>query len=187
MPIPPPICPPVDPAGLRPLVTARVLYADTDKMGIAYHAAYFRYLELARVELIRGAGVPYTELEDAGLALPLSDAGVRYLAPALYDDLMTIEIGLSLVTRVRVHFDYRVRVLAGDRRGLDPEDRRAEADRPGPGRFECAVFVRCEVAFGSDDPEQLRPPRRRTAGLQVRGERRECGGQRCRVLRERAE
>ncbi len=119
MPIPPPICPPVDPAGLRPLVTARVLYADTDKMGIAYHAAYFRYLELARVELIRGAGVPYTELEDAGLALPLSDAGVRYLAPALYDDLMTIEIGLSLVTRVRVHFDYRVRVLAGDRRGLE--------------------------------------------------------------------
>ncbi len=121
MPLPAPLCPPIEPSRLRPVATARVLYADTDKMGIAYHAAYFRYLELARVELIRAAGIPYTELEDAGLALPLSETSVRYHAPALYDDLMTIEIGLTLLTRVRVHFEYRVRVLAGDRRGLEED------------------------------------------------------------------
>ena len=42
------LCPPVDLARLRPVARVRVLYADTDKMGIAYHAAYLRYMELGR-------------------------------------------------------------------------------------------------------------------------------------------
>ncbi len=113
-----PLCPDPD-AELQPVATPRVLYADTDKMGIVYHASYLRYLEMARVEFIRQTGVPYTELEDEGLALPVSDLAVRYHASGRYDDRMTLEVGLSLVTGVRVHFDYRVRVLAGDRRSLD--------------------------------------------------------------------
>ncbi len=126
-----------------------MLYADTDKLGIVHHAAYLRYLELARVELIRDAGVPYTVLEDAGLALPLTDIGLRYRAPALYDDRMTIEIGLSLVTRVRVHFDYRVVVRAGDRRDstedlviLTAQTRHACVRREGarPDRLPVDVF-----------------------------------------------
>ncbi len=115
---PEPVCPQIDAASLKSVATARVLYADTDKMGIVYHASYLRYLEMARVEFIRGAGVPYSVLEDAGLALPLSELAIRYQSPGLYDDVMTLEVGLSLVTPVRVHFDYRVRVAAGGRRDL---------------------------------------------------------------------
>ncbi len=111
------LCPPII-ERLRPVARVRVLYADTDKMGIAYHAAYLRYMELGRVELIRGAGLPYTAMESQGLALPLTDIAVRYSSPALYDDRMTIHIGLSLVTLVRVHFDYRIVVAAGDREDL---------------------------------------------------------------------
>ena len=84
-----------------------MLYADTDKMGIVYHASYLRYMELGRVEFIRASGMPYTEMEKLGLALPLTDIAVQYLAPARYDDVLSIEVGLSLLTRVRVHFDYR--------------------------------------------------------------------------------
>jgi acyl-CoA thioester hydrolase len=113
----PRLCPPII-ERLRPVARVRVLYADTDKMGIAYHAAYLRYMELGRVELIRGAGLPYTAMESQGLALPLTDIAVRYSSPALYDDRMTIHIGLSLVTPVRVHFDYRILVEAGDRQGV---------------------------------------------------------------------
>lgn len=115
-----PLCPEAL-STLEPVATARVLYADTDKMGIVYHGSYLRYLEMARVEFIRQTGVPYVELEDEGLALPLTELAVRYLAPGRYDDRMTLEVGLSMVTSVRVHFDYRVRVLAGDRRGLDQD------------------------------------------------------------------
>lgn len=110
---------PPRPRELRPIARARVLYADTDRMGIVYHASYLRYLELARVELIRGAGLPYTELEALGLALPLTDICVRYVAPALYDDIMTVHIGLTRLTRVRVEFDYRIVVAPGDRHGLE--------------------------------------------------------------------
>jgi acyl-CoA thioester hydrolase len=111
----------VPPAALRPIARARVLYADTDRMGIVYHASYLRYLELARVELIRGAGLPYSELEDLGLGLPLTEITVRYVAPAEYDDIMTMHIGLSRLTRVRVEFDYRIVVAAGDRRNLSTD------------------------------------------------------------------
>jgi acyl-CoA thioester hydrolase len=106
------------PVPLRPVARARVLYADTDRMGIVYHASYLRYLELARVELIRSAGLPYTDLENLGLALPLTEIAVRYVAPAEYDDIMTVHIGMSRLTRVRVDFDYRIVVAAGDRAGL---------------------------------------------------------------------
>ncbi|MCR9160889.1 MAG: acyl-CoA thioesterase [Nannocystaceae bacterium] len=115
-----PLCP-APSSRLQAVAAVRVLYADTDKMGIVYHGSYLRYLEMARVECIRQAGVPYTELEDEGLALPVSDLAVRYHAPALYDDRMTLEVGLSMVTPARVHFDYRIVVLAGDRRGLSAD------------------------------------------------------------------
>lgn len=84
-------------------------------MGIVYHAAYLRYLELARVELIRSLGLPYTQFESEGLALPLTDIAVRYHAPALYDDVITMHIALAKVTQVRVFFDYHVIVHKGDR------------------------------------------------------------------------
>jgi acyl-CoA thioester hydrolase len=116
-----PLCPPVDADRLRPTAKARILYADTDKMGIAYHAAYLRYMELGRVEFIRASGMPYTHMERQGLALPLTDVAVRYRSPAHYDDHMTVCVGLSLLTRVRVHFDYRFVVAAGDREGLDQD------------------------------------------------------------------
>lgn len=110
--------PEIDASALRRVAQARILYADTDKMGIVYHAAYFRYLELARVELLRGAGLPYTEMEAEGLALPLTEIGVSFSSPGLYDDRISVHAGLSLVTRVRVHFQYRVLVEPGDRAGL---------------------------------------------------------------------
>lgn len=112
--------PEIDVATLHCVAQARILYADTDKMGIVYHAAYFRYLELARVELIRKAGLPYTVMEAEGLGLPLVEIGVSFSSPGLYDDLISVHAGLSLVTRVRVCFQYRVLVEPGDRAGLLP-------------------------------------------------------------------
>ena len=97
-------------SALTCVARVRVLYADTDKMGIVYHASYLRYLELARVELLRASGLPYTRMEAVGLALPLTDLAVSYRYPARYDDLMAIHVGLSRATRVRVAFDYRVTI-----------------------------------------------------------------------------
>jgi acyl-CoA thioester hydrolase len=105
-----PLCPPVQVEHLREVASARVLYADTDKLGIVYHASYLRYMELGRVEFIRGCGMPYTRMEALGLALPLTDVAVRYVTPARYDQRMTIAVGVSRLSWVRVHFDYRFAV-----------------------------------------------------------------------------
>ncbi len=122
------LCPPVDPTSLTKIASARILYADTDQMGIVYHAAYLRYLELARVELIRSVGMPYTQLEAAGLALPLTDIALGYHSPGLYDDVISIHIGVAKVTRVRVFFDYHIRVHPGDRAPLAGRANRVDED-----------------------------------------------------------
>lgn len=139
--------PEIDPSTLRPVARARILYADTDKMGIVYHASYFRYLELARVELFRGAGLPYTEWEDTGLALPLVEIGVNFASPGLYDDHITVHAGLARVTSVRVNFQYRVVVGPGDRPGL--EGREVELLR--------AETRHCCVRRDTGRPERLSP------------------------------
>ena len=86
----------------------RVLYGDTDQMGVVYYATYLRFFEGARNEWIRGLGIPYTEIEKRGIYLPVLEASLRYLRPARYDDLLEIPLEVSH-TRVKVRFDYVVR------------------------------------------------------------------------------
>jgi len=90
----------------------RVRYAETDMMGIAYHGDYLPWLEIGRTELLREYGFPYAELERAGYRLPVLEVSVRYLRPALYDDVITVETTLAEKPTVRVRLDYRL--LRGD-------------------------------------------------------------------------
>lgn len=68
----------------------RVRYADTDQMGFVYYGHYARFFEAGRGELIRSLGLSYREMEANGILMPVSALKVRYLRPALYDDLLTI-------------------------------------------------------------------------------------------------
>lgn len=109
-----PLLPALSRADMRCTARARVLFADTDQMGVVYHASYLRYLEMARVELCRSAGLSTPIFEPRGLGLPLVELAVRYRAPARYDDRMSIHCSVSLLTRMRVHFDYLVTLEPGD-------------------------------------------------------------------------
>ena len=68
----------------------RVNYSETDQMGVAYHARYLVWLDVARTEHLRGRGASYRELEAAGLRLVVSEVSVRYRQPARFDDLLRI-------------------------------------------------------------------------------------------------
>lgn len=81
----------------------RVSYADTDQMGVVYYANYLVFFERGRTELLREAGLAYRDLETQGYMLAVKHAECDYLAPAHYDDLITIEtrvgdIGAASVT-----------------------------------------------------------------------------------------
>lgn len=114
-----PFLAPPDRATMRVAHQARVLFADTDQMGVVYHASYLRYLEAARVELLRTAGMSVPAFEPLGLGLPLTEVAVRYRAFARYDDRMSVYCGISALSSVRVHFDYVITVEPGDRAGLE--------------------------------------------------------------------
>jgi acyl-CoA thioester hydrolase len=85
----------------------RVLYGDTDQMGIVYYGNYLRFFEGARNEWIRSHGLSYAQIESRGIMLPVMDVAVRYHRPARYDDLLEIPVAVTH-TRVRIRFDYVV-------------------------------------------------------------------------------
>ena len=74
----------------------RVIYGDTDQMGVVYYANYLRYFEAGRNEFIRAKGLRYRDFEATySLRLPVTEASVRYQAPARYDDLLRLETSLE--------------------------------------------------------------------------------------------
>jgi acyl-CoA thioester hydrolase len=99
------------------LSRVRVRYAETDQMGVVYHANYFVWFEVARTDLLRGAGWTYKEMEAEGLSLPVIEAHCDYKQPARYDDELEIRATGELVSPVRVAFSYEI-VRAGDGQSL---------------------------------------------------------------------
>ena len=77
----------------------RVLYGDTDSMGVAYYANYLRWFEIGRTELFRRVGSTYRLLEEQGCFLPVYEAYCRYHNPARYDDIIRIETTFSFAER----------------------------------------------------------------------------------------
>ncbi|MDA8138606.1 MAG: thioesterase family protein [Desulfobacteraceae bacterium] len=88
--------------------TYRVIYGDTDNMGIAYYANYLRWFEIGRTELLRSWGLAYREIEARGILLPVSEAHCKYMTAARYDDVLRIESTLDAEVKAGLKIDYRV-------------------------------------------------------------------------------
>ena len=86
----------------------RVNYSETDQMGVVYHARYLVWLDIARTEHLRSAGMSYRDLEADGLRLAVSEVSIRYRQPARYDDLIRIRCWVREVASRRVDFGYAV-------------------------------------------------------------------------------
>ena len=86
----------------------RVIYGDTDQMGVVYYANYFRYFEFARSEYFRARGGSYADMERAGLQLPVAEASCQYKAPARYDDLLAIRVTVGELRRASIVFTYEL-------------------------------------------------------------------------------
>jgi acyl-CoA thioester hydrolase len=89
-------------------VTLRVRYADTDAMQVVYNAVYLVWFEAARTEWLRDRGLPYREVSERGISLPVTEATLRFRSPAHYDDLVTIEATLLESRSRSVTFGYTV-------------------------------------------------------------------------------
>ena len=90
----------------RAQVTVR--YAETDMMGIVYHANYLPWFEIGRTTLLKEIGVPYRQLETDGYRLPVLEITAKYTRPAVYDDALTIVTRMNDKPLLRVRLDYEV-------------------------------------------------------------------------------
>jgi acyl-CoA thioester hydrolase len=118
-------------------VIVRVPYADTDKAKVVHHAAYFRFLEMGRVELLREGGLDYRRFEETtDLGLPVVEARLRYRAAARFDDLLEVETRIDAATRATIWFQGTIR-------------------REGTLILESRVRLAC-VSFTADPTQALR-------------------------------
>jgi len=92
----------------------RVRYAETDQMGVVYHANHFIWFEVGRVELLRQMGFSYKEMEQQdNCFIAVVDARCRYKAPAAYDDEIIVRTWLKNIRESVIHFGYEL-VRVGD-------------------------------------------------------------------------
>ncbi|MGZ3854031.1 MAG: acyl-CoA thioesterase [Flavisolibacter sp.] len=85
----------------------RVGYSDTDQMGFVHHSNYLKYYEAARWNLFRHWGIPYKEIEEEGVLLPVVSVRIQFLKPAFYDEELTIETTIVSVKGAKIILNYR--------------------------------------------------------------------------------
>lgn len=89
-------------------IEIEVRYYETDAQGVVHHANYFKYFELARVQMLRAAGYAYAELERQGIFLVVHSIGCRYLQAARFGDVLRIVTTVERVTSARIDHSYQV-------------------------------------------------------------------------------
>nr|WP_320050829.1 thioesterase family protein [uncultured Desulfuromonas sp.] len=85
-----------------------VRYAETDAQGVVHHATYPIWFEEGRSSFLRQIGSPYSEWEKMGYFVVVADLSVRYLAPAFYEDQLTVETSLQRLKKRLIEFSYRI-------------------------------------------------------------------------------
>jgi len=86
----------------------RVIFGDTDQMGVVYYANYLRYFEAARAAYWRGLGKSYKDLEAWGVALPVVEAHCHYKRSAHYEDVLEVETWVSELRGASLRFAYKI-------------------------------------------------------------------------------
>jgi len=90
----------------------RVIFGDTDQMGVVYYANFLRYFEAARAAFLRHLGRSNKDLDAWQVALPVAEAYCRYHRPAYYEDLLEVDIRVTELRGASMRFVYEVRRAA---------------------------------------------------------------------------
>ena len=91
----------------------RVWYQETDRMGYVHHSNYIRYYEAVRSSFMRWLGLPYAEMEARGVMMPILEVTSRYLAPAFYEEELTVRLIVEELPSTRFTGRYEVYNEAG--------------------------------------------------------------------------
>lgn len=85
-----------------------VRYSETDQMGIVHHSVYPIWYEVARTDYVKLVGMTYSDMENAGVMMPLLELKCKYRSAAHYEDELTVQVKISMLTPVRIEFEYAI-------------------------------------------------------------------------------
>ncbi|MEI7759594.1 MAG: thioesterase family protein [Thermoleophilia bacterium] len=94
--------------GFRSAYDIRVRFAETDAQGIAHHASFVVWLEVARVSYLADHARGYRALREQGIEALTTGVRVDYLATAVFDDVLTIRLQCVDIRGARFRYEYRV-------------------------------------------------------------------------------
>ena len=87
----------------------RVSMAEVDAYGVMYYSRFFELFERGRTELFRALGIEYKQIfQQKQILMPVVEAACRYIAPVVYDDLITLETAITNIGSRGIRFDYRI-------------------------------------------------------------------------------
>jgi len=86
----------------------RIIYGDTDQMGVVYYGNYMRFFEAARTEMFRETSMSYHDIEKRGYYLPVSEAHCKYIKSATYDDEILVETRVDPEVKSFLKFLYTI-------------------------------------------------------------------------------
>jgi acyl-CoA thioester hydrolase len=140
---------------IRSRSTVTVRYAETDMMGVVYHANYLPWFEIGRTTLLKELGVPYRRLEEEGFRLPVLEVSAKYLRPAVYDDTLEVTATVRERPQLRIRIDYEVR--RGEELLATGNTLHAFVDREGrpvrPPQWAVDMFARAFAGPQGSPPE----------------------------------
>ncbi|AOV07766.1 acyl-CoA thioesterase [Sporosarcina ureilytica] len=85
-----------------------IRYAETDQMGVVYHANYLVWMEIGRTALIQDLGFTYAGLEKEGYLSPVTDLSIQYKAAMRYGQVATIRTWVETHGRLRTTYGYEI-------------------------------------------------------------------------------
>ena len=86
----------------------KVRYCETDQMGIVHHSNYLKYFELARIQWLTRLGIPYKQMEEKGILLPVIYSEVKYLYPLKFDDQFIVKVGIDEMPKSKLILNYKI-------------------------------------------------------------------------------
>ena len=86
----------------------KVQYYETDQMKVVHHSNYIRWFEEARTALLKDAGIPYHEMEQNGIIIPVVDVSCRYKNMTRFGEEVVVTSKISKFNGVVIEFSYEV-------------------------------------------------------------------------------
>jgi acyl-CoA thioester hydrolase len=91
-----------------------VRYAETDQMGVVYHANYLVWMEVGRTTLVQDLGFNYAEMERDGIISPVMDIQISYKKPLRYGEKAIVNTWIDEYDGLRVSYGYEIFTMDGE-------------------------------------------------------------------------